>query len=69
MESVALTLNKLVHKLADGRLPETIVSTGGGAKSRYWLSIKSEIAAPCLFVAANCEEPACKGAAMLCRKY
>ncbi len=69
MESVALTLNKLVHKLAAGGLPETIVSTGGGAKSRYWLSIKSEIAAPCRFVAANCEEPACKGAAMLCRKY
>ncbi len=66
MESVAHTLNKLVHKLADGRLPETIVSTGGGAKSQYWLSIKSNITAPAKFIPAACEEPACKGAAMLC---
>lgn len=67
MESVAISLKELILKLNDGEFPTAIASTGGGAKSSYWLQIKSDITNGCQFIPADCEEPACKGAAQLCQ--
>jgi sugar (pentulose or hexulose) kinase len=65
LESISLTLNELIRKLAHTNKPETVVSTGGGARSDFWLELKSEISGGCTFFPADCAEPACKGAAML----
>ena len=64
MESTADTLNELCQKLNAGRLPRTIVATGGGAKSSLWLKIKSQTLGT-KFIRTDCSEPACRGAAML----
>jgi sugar (pentulose or hexulose) kinase len=66
LESVALTLRELILKLNAGEMPEAVVSTGGGARSRFWLELKSQLTGGTRFFAAECEEPACKGAAMIC---
>ena len=65
MESVAITLKDLILKL-NHEIPATVISTGGGAQSSHWLNIKSDILDGCSFIAADCREPACKGAAMIC---
>ena len=64
MESTAASLVRLIDCLCPEGRPERIVATGGGARSGLWLSIKSA-ATGSKFLAANCDEPACLGAAML----
>jgi xylulokinase len=64
MESTAKSLAELISQLCDRDNPKRIVATGGGAKSDLWVKIKSELTGV-EFIAANCDEPACKGAAVL----
>ncbi|MHC4124781.1 MAG: FGGY-family carbohydrate kinase [Planctomycetota bacterium] len=63
MESTAVSLSQLVKKLCDESVPERIISTGGGAKSKIWLQIKADML-DTEIITSNCEEPACRGAAM-----
>ena len=64
MESTAKSLDELVNQLCRQEGPKKVVATGGGAKSNLWLQIKSDLIGAKL-ITADCEEPACKGAAML----
>ena len=64
MESTAATLVGLVGSLCPNAKPETIVATGGGAKSDLWLQMKADMLGVEV-VATECKEPACLGAAML----
>jgi len=64
LEAIAATLSELIDKLCPAKKPEKVVATGGGAQSNLWLQIKSDLLGA-EFVATNCTEPACLGAAML----
>ena len=68
MESTAKSLDDLVNQLYGKEKPNQIVATGGGAKSDLWLQIKSDLIGAKL-IKADCEEPACKGAAMLAANW
>ena len=63
LESNATTLKQLMEQLCGKNIPSHIVTTGGGAKSDLWLQIKANMLGTEM-VATNCEEPACRGAAM-----
>lgn len=64
MESTAKSLAELVEQLYGKDKPKKIAATGGGAKSDLWLQIKADsIGAE--FITVDCDEPACKGAAVL----
>jgi len=64
MESTAATLVELVDILCPDGRPEKIVATGGGARSDLWLQMKADLIGA-EFVATECREPACLGAALL----
>ena len=64
MESTAASLARLIDCLCPEGRPERILATGGGARSRLWLEIMSARTGSKL-LPADCEEPACRGAAML----
>lgn len=64
MESTAKSLAELINQLCDKENLKKIVATGGGAKSDLWLKIKSNLTGV-EFITTNCDEPACKGAAVL----
>jgi xylulokinase len=64
LESNAATLKQHIEQLCNGTMPSHIVATGGGAKSNLWLQIKANMLGTEI-VATNCEEPACRGAAVL----
>ena len=63
MEQKAEILKGLVQQLCGSQAPTRIIATGGGAKSKLWLQIKSDMIGS-EFVATACEEPACLGAAI-----
>jgi sugar (pentulose or hexulose) kinase len=63
LESNAATLKELMEQLCGKDIPLRIVATGGGAKSDLWLQIKANMLGTEI-LATNCEEPACRGAAM-----
>jgi sugar (pentulose or hexulose) kinase len=63
MESTITSLAELIHQLFPGEKPDTIVATGGGARSDLWLAIKAKRLG-IDFIATKCPEPACLGAAM-----
>lgn len=64
MESVGMSLARLISDLAADRATARIVATGGGARSDVWLQIMADVTG-IEFVATACPEPACRGAAML----
>ena len=64
MESSADTLGQLIGRLCPAARPRRAVVTGGGAASTLWLRILGE-ATGIETVAADCDEPACRGAAGL----
>jgi xylulokinase len=64
MESTARSLGQLILRLYENEPPGRIIATGGGAKNDLWLQIKSEITG-LEFIVTDCDEPACRGAAML----
>ena len=64
MESTAKSLSQLIADLSSNERPQRIVATGGGSKSDLWLQIKADMLG-IEFVTTNCDEPACKGAAIL----
>lgn len=66
MESIASTVQQLIDKLSPQNPPHTVIATGGGAKIKCLLDIKSKKLNGCKFIPADCKEPACKGAAMSC---
>lgn len=64
MERVAWQLKSQIDQLCGDDRPRVIRSAGGGAKSRFWLDLKSKvIGIPC--VATDCDEPTSRGAAKL----
>jgi len=67
LESNAATLKELMEQLCGKDIPPRIVATGGGAKSKLWLQIKSDLL-QAQMISAACEEPACRGAAMFAAK-
>ncbi len=64
MESTAYTLKDLLDQLCPDRKPEKVISTGGGAQSRLWMEIKSQVTG-IRFEPSSCSESSCKGAAMI----
>ena len=64
MESTARSLGQLILKLHENEAPGRIIATGGGAKNDLWLQIKTDMTGLEL-IATDCDEPACRGAAML----
>lgn len=66
MQSVADTLKRLIGQLCPDKRPQCIAATGGGAQGRLWLDICATTLNAEVF-AADCPEPACKGAAMMAR--
>ena len=64
MESTAESLAELVNQLCREERPKKIAAAGGGAKSNLWLQIKSDLIGA-EFITTDCNELACKGAAML----
>jgi xylulokinase len=63
LESTAWQLASLLQKL-DGDARTSVVSTGGGARSTLWTSIKASVTGRPFLVPA-CSEAACLGAALL----
>lgn len=63
LEATAFRLSALTNKL-DPFAIKSIVSTGGGARSHFWTSIKAAITGR-TFVIPECSEAACLGAALL----
>jgi sugar (pentulose or hexulose) kinase len=63
LEATALRLATLANKLDPGTV-NNVVSTGGGARSNLWTSIKAAITGR-TFIIPECPEAACLGAAML----
>lgn len=63
LESTAIRLAALTNKL-DPSGDKNIVSTGGGARSEFWTSVKAAITGR-TFVIPECSEAACMGAALL----
>ena len=65
MEGVACLLKKnLVFFEKAGIKADTIISTGGGARSRFWTQLKADISGYTVAVPEN-EEAACLGAAII----
>ncbi len=64
LESIVVSLDRLVETLCPERRPPRIVATGGGARSETWLQLKADLLG-IEFVTTDCPEPACRGAAML----
>ena len=65
MEGVAHLLRKnLLYLESSGVKADSIISTGGGARSRLWTQLKADISGYTVAVPAN-EEAACLGAAMI----
>jgi xylulokinase len=64
MERVAWQLKSQIDQLCGDDRPRLIRSAGGGAKSKFWLELKSQIVGiPC--VGTKCDEPTSLGAAKL----
>ncbi len=63
METIAFELKELIAKVTEKNIPQTIVSSGGGAASDVWMQIKADMMG-IPFATTACEEPACFGAAM-----
>ena len=63
-EAIAEESCRQVRLLTGGIRPQRIVTGGGAARSKLWLKIKSD-ALGCPFVTLDCEETACRGAALL----
>jgi xylulokinase len=59
----AFSLQNMLNILFKTDLPSEIIATGGGARSRLWRKLKTEITGV-HSIATNCTEPACRGAAM-----
>jgi xylulokinase len=64
LESTALSLFHILAYISDNEKIEGLVSVGGGANSRLWMEIKSNMIDTHLFI-PKCRETACLGAAML----
>lgn len=64
MELLAEQLAGLLETLRPGAVPGRVLATGGGARSDLWLQIKADRLGTEL-VRTDCQEPACRGAAML----
>lgn len=64
LELSAATSVELIGRLVNSFVPPRIVATGGGAKSQLWLQINAD-RLKTEFVTTDCEEPACRGGAML----
>lgn len=64
LEAVAAQLARQVRALTGGAPPQRVVAGGGAARSKLWLKIKSDTLG-CPVVPADCEESACRGAALL----
>lgn len=65
LESTSFSLLQLIETLDRNYLSDTIIPSGGGAKSKLWLQIKANMLNR-TFCVPNSVELACKGAAMLC---
>ena len=63
LESNAATLKQLMEQIRGKSMPSHIVATGGGARGDLWLQIKANMLGTEI-ITTNCEEPACRGAAM-----
>lgn len=63
-EAIAEELCRQVIILTGGVRPDRVISGGGAARSNLWLKLKSDLLG-CPFVAADSEETACRGAALL----
>ncbi len=64
LEAGALRLRRLIRITSGGDEIRSIVSTGGGARSDIWQSIKASVAGVKM-ITVETEEPACVGAAYL----
>ncbi len=64
MESTAASLADLIRRIYPGDPPETIVASGGGSRSDFWLQLLADVCAVDFAVPSG-EETACLGAAML----
>ena len=64
MNSTTKSLAELADGLCQDEKPNRFFATGGGAKSNLWLQLKADVLGA-KFVTTNCDEPACRGAAML----
>jgi xylulokinase len=64
LESTALSLTKMAFSLPGNAETTGIVSVGGGARSKLWVEIKSNLIGKRFFV-PECSESACLGAAMV----
>ena len=64
LEAIAEESCRQVRLLTGGIQPVRVVTGGGAARSKLWLKIKSD-ALGCPFVTLDCEETACRGAALL----
>jgi len=64
MNKNAQIVQKLIDRLCDHDMPAKVVSSGGGAKSQFWLRLKTELIGS-EFIATKNTENASKGAAML----
>jgi len=56
-------MHGLLMLICDGSLPQEVISTGGGAKSRFWLDMKARVAG-CTFTPRPCTENGAIGAAV-----
>lgn len=65
LESVALSLYRVVQALEREEKSDHVIPSGGGAQSRLWLQIKANLLNK-PFRVPESVELACKGAAMLC---
>ena len=63
MQTTADTMHGLLMLICDGSLPQEVISTGGGAKSRFWLDMKARVAG-CTFTPRPCTENGAIGAAV-----
>jgi sugar (pentulose or hexulose) kinase len=64
LESICLSLYGLLKKLDMTDRVKAIIPSGGGAQSKFWIQIKADILNK-TFLQPDCNELACKGAAML----
>lgn len=64
MNFITQTLAELTATLYDGKKPQAVVATGGGAKSDLWLAMYASTLGAKI-IRTCCAEPAAKGAAIL----
>lgn len=64
MESVSVTIWRLLILVLEGRPPGTVIAVGGGARSSGWLQILADVV-DCDFVRVWRKEPAAYGAALI----